>query len=242
MMARKGTMKDYQINSKFLHETIQIKVYEPEEFDPLYENNLCIMQDGDDYFHLGRVATVSDRLHDDFEIVNTTFVGIPYIDRYDRWKKYHPDGEQFTAYKMFLKEEVVPLLDEILPINPLGTIRTLLGDSLAGTISLLAALDAPHLFSNIIMQSPYVDHYVLEAARKFNKSPMPEIYHTVGLAEHDVPTTKLGKLDFVAPNKELREVLARKFPVYHYEENPDGNHTWKFWQKELPDIFINVFI
>src|SRR5690625_3019312 len=111
IMARKGTMHVKEIASKHLKETINIKIYVPEEFDSLYENHLCIMQDGDDYFQLGRVATVSDQLHEEDYIVNTVFAGIPYIDRYDRWEKYHPEGEKFKNYMLFLHEEVVPSLN-----------------------------------------------------------------------------------------------------------------------------------
>lgn len=239
-MARKGTMYDKTIMSNHLNESITIKIYEPEQFDSLYENNVCIMQDGDDYFHLGRVATVSDRLHDDYDIVNTTFVGIPYIDRFDRWKKYHPDGEQFAAYKLFLHDEVVPLLDEILPINPLGTIRTLIGDSLAGTVSLMAALDFPEVFRRVIMQSPYVDEKVLETVKRFNDLIEPSVYHTYGLAETNVPTTKLGRLNFIEPNEQLASLLSEKFSTYHKLINSDGNHTWKYWQQELPELLVKA--
>lgn len=240
-MARKGKMFDQKIESEFLNETITIKIYEPEQFDPLYENNLCIMQDGDDYFHLGRIATISDELHSEFDIVNTTFVGIPYIDKFDRWKKYHPDGEQFDAYKLFLIQELIPLLDDILPINPLGIVRTLMGDSLAGTISLLTALDEPTLFHRVIMQSPYVDDNVLQTVSTFNKTSEPEIYHSIGTAEVDVPTTKMGRLNFIEPNEQLAKELEEKFSIYHFEKIPDGNHTWKYWQQELPEVIAKVF-
>src|SRR5699024_8141600 len=97
-MARKGTMYDKQIRSISLQEEMTVKIYQPEEINPLYETKVCLMQDGNDYYQLGRVATVSDRLHEDGSIVNTVFVGIHYIDRADRLKKYHPKGEQFQAY------------------------------------------------------------------------------------------------------------------------------------------------
>lgn len=234
-------MTDHTIQSQFLNEKIVIKVYEPEHFDPLYENQVCIMQDGDDYFHLGRIATVSDRLHEEQDIVNTTFVGIPYTDRYDRWRKYYPDGEQFTAYKRFLQKEVVPLVDELLPLNPLGTKRALIGDSLAATISLLTAIDFPELFHYVIMQSPLVDDKVLHFVENFTGNQRPEIYHTIGLKETNVPTTKHDVIDFVQPNKRLAALIKDRFPIYKYVENEEGNHTWKYWQKELPDILIEVF-
>src|SRR5699024_5236679 len=100
-MARKGKMYDIQIESTFLQETMTVKVYEPEQYNSLYENQIVIMQDGDDYFQLGRVATVSDEMHDDYELSNTVFVGIHYIDRFDRLKKYHQMANNMKHIKSF---------------------------------------------------------------------------------------------------------------------------------------------
>lgn len=239
-MARKGMMTTETIDSSFLQEAITIKIYAPEEFDSLYETNVCVMQDGDDYFQMGRVATFSDRLHDDGDLVNTYFIGIPYVDRRDRVRKYAPDGDQHEAYLQFLTEELVPLLDEKLPINPLGTRRTLMGDSLAGTLAFMAATGFPDLFHQIVMQSPFVDEHVLARAKELTAGGM-RIYHSIGLAEQSVDTTELGTLDFIEPNKALRHVLAEKMRNYTYVEIEAGNHTWKYWQNELPDVMELMF-
>src|SRR5690625_3253887 len=167
-MARKGNMFEKEINSLYLEEKMLVKVYEPEEYDPTYEINVCFMQDGDDYFQLGRIATISDELHEEYDIVNTYFVGIQYADRYDRLKKYHPEGEQHDAYVKFLMKEVIPFLDEHLPVNPLGTKRTLMGDSLAGTFAFMTALAHPETFHQVIMQSPFVNDVVIQAAQTTN--------------------------------------------------------------------------
>lgn len=234
-MARKGKMYERVIESEFLQEKMNIKIYEPGNFNSLYESNVCMMQDGNDYFQIGRIATLSDRLHENEEIENTTFVGIHYIDRFDRLKKYHPDGEQFEAYQQFLVNEVVPFLNDLLPINPLGTVRTLIGDSLAGTISLITALNYPDMFQKVIMQSPLVNDSVLNIVKGLGKIDSLEIYHSIGLEELAVPTTKDGKVDFLTPNRQLAE-LFKGNNRYHYNEIEHGNHTWKFWQKELPDV------
>src|SRR5690625_7881261 len=110
-MGRKGTMAEREINSKFLNEKMTVKIFKPEKFSDLYKYTVCIMQDGNDYFQMGRIATLSDRLHESEEITNTVFVGIHYQDRHDRRKKYHPAGEQNESYTNILVSEVVPLLN-----------------------------------------------------------------------------------------------------------------------------------
>lgn len=234
-MARKGKMIEKIIDSNYLQETMSIKIYKPEEFDSLFETNLCFMQDGNDYFQMGRVATVSDRLHEEESIANTVFIGIHYIDRADRLKKYHPDGAQYLAYQHFLIKEVLPLVDTLVPINPLGTIRTLIGDSLAGTFALVTAVQHPSLFHKVIMQSPLIDETVLSIIKDAEVRRL-SIYHSIGLDEGKVLTSTNHEVDFVEPNKALANYLSKLYSDYEYVEIKKGNHTWKYWQEELPEI------
>ncbi len=233
-------MTEYTIESKLLNESMTVKVYEPEEIDPVYETNLVIMQDGNDYFNLGRIASLSDSLHEEYEIVNTIFVGIHYLDRFDRREKYHPEGENNQAYKNFLTKEVVPFLKEKAPINPLGYKWTLMGDSLAGTLAFITAFENKDLFDKVIMQSPLVNQDVLDLAKAIYHSEI-EIYHTIGLKETEVGTTKDGKLDFVTPNLKLNEILSNKNLNYHYTAFKDGIHTWKYWQADLANALKTMF-
>lgn len=240
-MARKGTMYDRTIQSEYLQEKMTLKIYEPEQINPLYGTNVCIMQDGNDYYQMGRVATLSDRLHEEDNIVNCIFVGIHYVDRYDRLKKYHPDGEQYEAYQQFLLHEVVPLLREIVPLNPLGVTFSLIGDSLAGTLALLTTLSNSNVFKKAIIQSPLVDETVLQIVKESNPAADIELYHSIGLKETNVKTTKNDEVDFVTPNKTLANELRDKLVHYNYEEITDGNHTWKYWQIELPDVLVQMY-
>ncbi|SDL97255.1 alpha/beta hydrolase [Sediminibacillus halophilus] len=239
-MGRKGTMLDRQIDSKYLEETMTIKWYLPESFSPLYKYHVCIMQDGDDYFQLGRIATLSDRLHSDGEIENTVFVGIHYNDKYDRQDKYHPNGSKQAAYMQFLLHEVVPLLDEELPTYHMGGSRALIGDSLAGTLALMTALKYPNTFGKVIMQSPYVDEKVLNAVQSAKSVDTLDIYHTIGNEETDVPTTAGDRKDFLEPNRKLHELIEQQDTNYVFHEL-DGNHTWKFWQKDLKRALVTMF-
>ena len=234
-MARLGKMLEEKINSNFLNTEMSVKLYIPKEFNPIHETTHCFMQDGDDYFQMGRVATFSDRLHEAHEIVNTVFIGIHYKDRQDRLKKYHPEGEEYHAYQQFLIHEVLPLADRVLPINPLGTVRGLMGDSLAGTFAITTALEYPEHFQKVIMQSPMVDQSVLAIMNNSDAKNMA-IYHSIGLKEHAVVISLNKEMDFVQPNQEAAKILKGKFANYTYSEIEEGNHTWKYWQKEMPEI------
>lgn len=233
-------MHHKDINSHFLNETLTIKWYQPESFSPLYKYHICLMQDGNDYFQLGRIATLNDKLHTEGKISNIIFAGIHYRDKYDRRKKYHPAGEQQEAYIQFLIREVVPFLDNMLPTLHMGKTRTLLGDSLAGTLALMTAIKYPNTFGQVIMQSPYVDEMVLEKVKTAENMHAIDIYHTIGMKETEVKTTDGNVSDFLDPNRQLYDLLMKKNLNYVYHEL-EGEHTWKAWQKDLPRALETMF-
>lgn len=239
-MARLGKMINKDIYSTFLQEQQEVKVYLPETFDNLYETKCCFMQDGDDYFQMGRVATLSDKLHENGTLQNTVFIGIHYENRADRLKKYHPNGREFESYQRFLIEEVLPMIDNIVPINPLGTVRSLMGDSLAGTFAIVTALHYPAYFSQVIMQSPLMDDKVLSTIKEAETQRL-SIYHSIGLQETAVFTTEKKEVDFVNPNKTAAAYFNHYFSDYVYAEIVAGNHTWKYWQEELPEVLEDMF-
>ncbi|GAB3789748.1 alpha/beta hydrolase [Virgibacillus kimchii] len=240
-MGRKGTMTEREIDSKYLNEKMTMKIFKPEKFSDLYKYTVCIMQDGDDYFQMGRIATLSDRLHDAGEITNTVFVGIHYQDRYDRREKYHPKGKQNENYIKFLVREAVPLLDEELPTYNMGYTRALMGDSLAGTLALMTAVKYPNTFGKVIMQSPYVDDTVLDTVKDTGHLYSMDIYHTIGTKETDVKMTDNKTMNFLEPNRELNKLLVDKGASYTYHELEEGNHTWKYWQKDMKRLLKTMF-
>ncbi|MFC2949900.1 alpha/beta hydrolase [Virgibacillus sediminis] len=240
-MGRKGSFHEWTIDSKYLNEEMTVKMYKPESFSDLYKYNICIMQDGDDYFQMGRVATLSDRMHANGDINNTVFAGIHYKDKHDRRRKYHPSGEQNADYIKFLVHEVVPLLDEELPTYHMGKSRALMGDSLAGTLALMTALKYPHTFGKVIIQSPYVDTDVMEAVDHAKDIHSIDIYHTIGTAETEVEMTNGETADFLTPNRELQEKLEQTGADYVYHELEQGKHTWGAWQKDMKRLLLTMF-
>ncbi|PNB73562.1 hypothetical protein C1X30_34455, partial [Pseudomonas sp. FW305-BF6] len=81
----------------------------------------------------------------------------PYSSPKERFSLYHPSQEGQKKYIRFLAEELLPYLDDHLPLLGLAHSRTLIGDSLGGTVSLQAAFTYPNTFGKVIMQSPFVN-------------------------------------------------------------------------------------
>src|SRR5690606_4424533 len=125
-----GKVEDLSIYSKELQEDMQLLVYLPSNFSPLYKYTLVIASDGKDYFQLGRIPRVVDELLANQEIENIIVVGVPYKSVSDRNKKYEPTGEQHGAYVRFLAHELVPFLDEKYPTYQVGMGRALMGSPL----------------------------------------------------------------------------------------------------------------
>src|SRR5699024_11126858 len=205
-MVRLGKMVNKHIKSEFLQEDKQVKISLPETFDNLYETKCCFMQDGDDYFQMGRVATLSDNLHENGTIQNTVFIGIHYEDRHDRLKKYNPSGDEYENYQRFLIEEVLPMVEDIVPINPLVIEHRLIGQSLSSKYAIVNARQYQAYNNEIIIQSTVIHDTVssvIKAATKQHSSNE----NSIALNETDVYTTEKKEVDFVQPNKVISKYL-----------------------------------
>ncbi|WP_017379402.1 alpha/beta hydrolase [Paenisporosarcina sp. TG-14] len=228
----KGTIQDVTLFSDALQEDMQLLIYLPTNYSPLYKYTVLIASDGKDYFQLGRISRVTDELLENKEIENIIIVGIPYKSVEDRNKKYHPSGEQHDAYLRFLAHELVPYLDKEYPTYQIGMGRALIGDSLAATVSLLAAVKYPNIFGKVILHSPMVNTEVLSKVENIRTPHSLSVYHIIGTGEDKVKLSN-GKIEnFLKPNRDLNSLMQEKGFLLFYDEFI-GDHTWKHWQ---PDI------
>ncbi|MDR7000769.1 alpha/beta hydrolase-fold protein [Neobacillus niacini] len=236
----KGTIKELTFQSLELGEEIQLLVYLPANFSSLYKYSLLIAQDGKDYFQLGRIGRLADELLFERKVENLIMIGIPYKNVEDRRRKYHPDGDQNKQYIRFLAHELVPFIEKEFPTYHMGSTRALIGDSLGATVSFLTALQYPHTFGKVLLQSPLVNEKVLASVRSCSEPELLEVYHVVGNQETEVPTTDGKVSNFIEPNRILSKVMKDKPFSYFYEEF-DGNHTWKYWQPDLRRALTMMF-
>ncbi|MFO6494968.1 MULTISPECIES: esterase family protein [unclassified Bacillus (in: firmicutes)] len=229
MAMKTGVIQEKKLFSKELGEEMELLVYLPASYSPLYKYHVIIAQDGHDYFRLGRISRQLEELLNNGEIERSIIIGVPYKNVQERRLTYHPEGSKFEAYKRFLAHELVPFADREYPTYQVGSGRTLIGDSLGGTVSLMTALDYPNMFGNVIMQSPYVDDHVLDKVLHSDSLQLISICHQIGTKETEVHTTDEQILDFTKPNQKLKDLLQQKKADYDFETF-DGDHKWTYWQ------------
>ncbi len=241
MAKNKGTIEEISITSQELERTFSLLVYLPYNYSPLYTYPLLLVQDGKDYFQLGRLPKVADQLIEDDKIEDVVMVGIPYENPKTRWQMYHPDGKWHEAYINFLVRELMPVLKERYAIDDLAGNRTLMGESLGGTISLITALRYPNSFSNVVMHSPLANAAVLSDVEKSGDLAPFHIYHVIGKKETEVETTHGETENFLEPNRVLNQHFINKEMSYYFYDELDGNHTWKTWQPDIERTMLEMF-
>ncbi|MEE6451729.1 alpha/beta hydrolase-fold protein [Gottfriedia acidiceleris] len=235
MIQTNGTREEHTLYSEHIKKEITFTIYYSSMYTPLIKHHLLIAQDGQDYFNLGKVHRVIEKLTKEGSIQPTIVVGIPYSSPEERFKLYHPSQAGQKNYIRFLAEELLPYLDDHLPLLGLAHSRTLIGDSLGGTVSLQAAFTYPNTFGQVIMQSPFVNDDVMEFLKRTKLNSILSIVQTVGKHEENVFTPSKQWVNFVEGGLQLKDSLAN-FPVeLHYAEY-EGDHTWTNWEKQLEDV------
>ncbi len=240
-MKLSGKMIDVPLTSRFLNRTLPIIAYLPPHDEPGKEYPVLIAQDGREYIQLGRLSSLADDWISKEILQPIIIIAIPYENLQSRRECYHPEGSLHRAYLETLTEEVFPAVASRFPIVSEPDGRTLIGDSLGGTLSLLAALARPDLFGNVIMQSPFVSQNMVDQILAHRESIPLSVYHSIGRHETAVKTTS-GKIeDFDYYNQKLHHALCQRgMHSYSFHET-DGSHTWRAWQPDLRLALLEKF-
>lgn len=230
-MRLSGKMVDMALSSRFMNRDLPLIVYTPPDYTADKRYPLLIAQDGRDYLQIGRLASTADKWISCGVISPLIMIAIPYQSPAARWQHYHPDGPMYRSYIHMLCDEMIPFAASRLSLTDLPEERTLIGDSLGGTVSFLAALRRPDLFGGVIMQSPYVDQQIVRHADAGD--PPHFIYHSIGRNETAVKTTRGTTENFFKSNLELRRALLSRQTDHYIFVETGGIHTWRFWQQDV---------
>ncbi|CAM2782865.1 alpha/beta hydrolase-fold protein [Paenibacillus sediminis] len=224
----KRTIVKEVIESKYLNEQRTLRVYLPPGYNELLSYPVVYCQDGEQFFNFGRIATTANQLIMDEGIEPFIIVGVD-VDLEVRTSEYAPFGSRFDAYTSCFAEEIIPFIEQKYPVRP---DRILAGDSLGGCVSLHLALKNPHLFTKIISLSGAYYDLSREIIAKETDLSWLSIFMIVGLQETAFESGS-KVYNFVEINRTTRSLLEERGASVYYEEK-DGQHTWGFWQKELP--------
>lgn len=234
----KRTIVKHTIESEYLEENREILVYLPPDYDRELTYPALYLQDGDDYLNMGRIATQCNRLILENELHPILIIAVP-VDKSRRTAEYHPSGKRHPNYLRFFIHELLPEIEANFPIEGSTESRVVGGSSLGGTVSLHLALNYPEHFRRVLSQSGAFLKTTSDQIGHADSLAHLTVYQSIGLSETAVPT-HFGKIDLVARNREVHHHLQKKRAIVHYKEK-DGNHTWGFWQKDLPEALKTFF-
>ncbi|RWZ54440.1 esterase family protein [Halobacillus fulvus] len=229
----RSLLTDHQLDSKVLEKIFTYRILKA---DSQRERSvqMLLVHDGDDYTHLGDLKNIYEKDLQKGMGESTVFILLPPESSEERWHLYHSDGELQEAYSRFLYEELLPELHKRFDISRLG----MLGDSLAGAVSLRIALQEPDIWSHLLLQSAAFSEEDVRQVRASSR-PLPwTVYQTVGTQE-DVFVSPITNdcLYILSRNRKVSSVLRAQ--VYDYQEF-DHDHLWECWRKDLPNA-IKIF-
>jgi len=234
----KRTIFKEEVPSQYVDAPRLVKVYAPPGYNELLSYPVVYCQDGNDFFTMGRIATIANQLILEEGIEPFMIVGVS-VERSKRTSEYAANGSRTEAYKRFFTDELLPYIEERYPIRRDPSSRVLAGDSLGGTVSLHLALDRPDLFPKVLSLSGAFFQPTLDDLTMKESLNWLDIWMVVGLDETAVETHS-GTYDFIYWNREAKQILEQKGAAVSYREKP-GDHVWGLWQKELPDGLRHFF-
>ena len=164
------------------------------------------------------------------------------------WYTNAADGD---AYEDDLLKDVVGLVEKNFPVRAERAGRCIGGISMGGFGAAKLSLKYPKKFASVDSQSGVLgllrnpaEAKVLspEFTRIFGKLTKdgPEDPHKLAknVAAKDRPAMRIvcgGEDPFLEQNRAFRDHLASLDFAHEYEE-PEGSHTWNFWDRNLPSV------
>ncbi|KEO81976.1 alpha/beta hydrolase [Tumebacillus flagellatus] len=227
-----GTVERVTISSQFLGEEREVNVYLPHNYSPLYKYPVLYINDGSDYMMMGRMISLLNERFQDRLAGRFLVVFVP-VDKSLRTDEYHPEGARHEAYVRFFADELVPAIEERFAAFPMGPARGIMGSSLGATAALHTVLQYPKKFHYLALQSgAFKDQTFREVEGRRDLATVP-VYQVVGLQEEHFQSSNGRVINILDLNRRMRDLLQAQGVDVDYAEY-DRDHTWGFWQEDLP--------
>lgn len=219
------------LHSNHLNEDRQIRMLLPPDFSTEKNYSFLYVQDAQDAFMFGRLATITHQLVSSGDLEPVIVVGID-VDKKNRTAEYYPDGDRNEAYCRFMVEELFPFVENKYADMDKNIRRVLLGDSLGATVSLQICLHNEHLVQEVISLSGAFFKPMQHLIQASGDLSWLHMWQLIGTEEYEVKTHR-GTFDILEMNRRTRKLLEGRNAEIKYLEKA-GTHIWGFWQAHLP--------
>lgn len=228
--ARQGTIDEMSVHSEEYGADFGFKLYVPARFRRGRRYPLLIVHDGEDYLRYSSLQTVLDNLIHRLEIPPMI---VALIGSQQRLEDYAAS----VKHGNFLALEMLPALEQRLPLMRRAGTRGLMGASFGAVACLSTAWRHPGLFGRLLLQSGSfafadIGHHnrgpvfdpVAEFVNEFREAPgrpAEKIFVSCGMYE-----------SLIYENRSLVPLLQSSGMDVRYVEARDG-HNWENWRDRL---------
>ena len=238
--ARPGELTELVLPSRALRRDARVRLYLPARFRRTAVYPLLVVHDGSDFIQYAAAKTVLDNLVHRLDVAE---VVVAFTDPGDRLAEY----ANSAAHSRFLTRELVPRLEEELPLVGQRSGRCLLGSSFGAVASLSAAFRAPDVYGSLaLMSGSFVftdiggaDHGggpvfdpVVKFVNRYRERPRrvaDRLFVSCGVYE-----------PLIAPNRSMVPTFESTGMAVRFLETRDG-HNWENWRDSLRDALSWIY-
>ena len=228
--ARTGTLDEIVVPSRALRRETRVTLYLPARFRTTRRYPLLIAHDGKDYLEYAGLRTVLDNLIHRLEVAE---VIVACIDSPNRLVEY----ANHLAHARYVTRELLPALEERLPLIGRPEGRALLGASFGAVASLAAAWRYPDVYGGLLLQSGSFAFTDIGPQRRGPAfEPVARFVNTyrnqpVSVAERVFLSCGTYE-SLIYENRSLVPLLQSTGMDVRYVEARDG-HNWENWRDRL---------
>jgi enterochelin esterase-like enzyme len=231
----------------------RLTIYLPPGFveDPPVPYPLLVLHDGQNLFEGGRayipgehwrVGETANDLIDAGLVPPVVIVGIDHA-RKARIREFTPTpgsrrlGGDAAEYASLVVDDVLPDVRKQYPVRRDRAGLSLGGSSLGGLVTLYIAAMHAKVFGGLLVMSPSVwwdRRIILRVLRERPIEPDVRVWIDIGLNEGTRALTDARRLRDAIDGPEHTG-------AFHYEEDPDGDHSERAWARRLPAALAFLF-
>jgi enterochelin esterase-like enzyme len=236
--ARKGSIEERHVDSKVFGDWRPIRIYRPARFRETRRYPLLVVHDGFDYLGFANLQAILDNLIHRLELPPLIAI---MTQSSDRMHEYAAD----PRHADFLVKDLVPQMEQLLPLVREPAARAVLGASFGAVASLHAAWQHPGFFGKLLLQSgsfvfteigehdrgPVFDP-VVKFVNEFRRAPgrpADSVFVSCGVYE-----------SLIYYNRSLVPLLQETGMQVRFREANDG-HNWENWRDRLREGLSYLF-